>query len=107
MLLKLGNLICAHADFRNFIQKIMDICVQLKKHNIIIVFSHKYFIENAYMIASVREINNNNINDDDGNNNNNNNNNNSNNNNNKSLGQNIFTKYVEGQGMQFCSKQKR
>ena len=28
MLLKLGNLICAHADFEKFIYKILDICSQ-------------------------------------------------------------------------------
>ena len=30
MLLKLGNLICAHADFAKFIYKILDICSQQK-----------------------------------------------------------------------------
>ena len=31
MLLKLGNLICAHADFAKFIYKTLDICSQQKK----------------------------------------------------------------------------
>ena len=33
MLLKLGNLICAHADFAKFIYKTLDICIQQKKNN--------------------------------------------------------------------------
>ena len=33
MLLKLGNLICAHADFAKFIYKTLDICSQQKKDN--------------------------------------------------------------------------
>ena len=33
MLLKLGNLICAHADFAKFIYKTLDICSQQKKEN--------------------------------------------------------------------------
>ena len=33
MLLKLGNLICAHADFANNIYKILKICSQQKKNN--------------------------------------------------------------------------
>ena len=31
MLLKLGNLICAHEDFAKFIYKTLDICGQQKK----------------------------------------------------------------------------
>ena len=51
MLLKLGNLICAYADFAKFIYKTFDICSQQKK----------------------KKENNNNDNDNDNNNNNNNN----------------------------------
>ena len=32
MLLKLGNLICAHADFAKFIYKLLDICSQQEKN---------------------------------------------------------------------------
>ena len=32
MLLKLGNLICAHAGFAKFNYKILDICIQPKKN---------------------------------------------------------------------------
>ena len=60
MLLKLGNLICAHADFAKFIYKTLDICSQENNNN----------------------NNNNNNNHNNNSNNNNNNNNNSNNNNN-------------------------
>ena len=31
MLLKLGNLICAHADFAKFIKKTLDVCNQQKE----------------------------------------------------------------------------
>ena len=31
MLLKRGNLICAHADFAKFVYKILDICSRQKK----------------------------------------------------------------------------
>ena len=33
MLLKLGNLICAHADFAKFIYKTLDICSQQNNNN--------------------------------------------------------------------------
>ena len=33
MLLKLGNLICAHADFAKFICKTLDICSQQNNNN--------------------------------------------------------------------------
>ena len=33
MLLKLGNLICAHADFAKFIKKTLDVCNQQKEKN--------------------------------------------------------------------------
>ena len=33
MLLKLGNLICVHADFAKFIYKALDICSQQEKND--------------------------------------------------------------------------
>ena len=41
MLLKLGNLICAHVGFANFIYKTLDICRQ-QKIVIIIIIIHVY-----------------------------------------------------------------
>ena len=42
MLLKLGNLICAHVGFANFIYKTLDICRQQKIVIIIIIIIHVY-----------------------------------------------------------------
>ena len=46
MLLKLGNLICAHADFAKFIYKISDICSQPRKYI--------YVYKNTYMSRKIR-----------------------------------------------------
>ena len=43
MSLKLGNLICAHADFAKFIYKILDICSQQKKQKHVCVQKYFYF----------------------------------------------------------------
>ena len=48
MLLKLGNLICAYADFAKFIYKILDICSQQKKKK------KKKEKENTYMPRKFR-----------------------------------------------------
>ena len=47
MSLKLGNLICAHADFAKFIYKILDIRGQQKKQYI-------YVYKNTYMSRKIR-----------------------------------------------------
>ena len=46
MLLKRGNLICAHADFTKFIYKILDICSQQKKYI--------YVYKKTYMSRKIR-----------------------------------------------------
>ena len=58
MLLKLGNLICAHADNVKFIYKPRNICSQQKKNIITIIVIILYVYKNVYVCLGKSEYHN-------------------------------------------------